>query len=150
MKIIIINGPNLNLLSRRNPDIYGSKSLEEINHELKKQAKEIGIEVEFFQSNHEGEIIDKLQNQAEFDGVIINPGALAHYSYSLRDALESLTRPAVEVHLSNIFAREDFRKQSVTAAVCSGFLAGFGWQVYVFALDIIVKLAAAKLKNSAS
>lgn len=150
MKIIVINGPNLNLLSRRKPDIYGSKSLEEINSELKKQAGQLAIEIEFFQSNHEGEIIDKLQKQAEFDGVIINPGALAHYSYSLRDALESLTRPVIEVHLSNIFAREDFRQQSITAAVCSGFLAGFGWQVYVFALDIIVKLVAAKLKNSVS
>lgn len=150
MKIIIINGPNLNLLSRRKPDIYGTKSLEEINHELKKQAGQMGIEVEFFQSNYEGEIIDRLQKETEFDGVIINPGALAHYSYSLRDALESLTRPAVEVHLSNIFAREDFRKQSVTAAVCQGVLAGFGWQAYAFALDIIVKLAASKQETSVS
>ncbi|MGQ9800600.1 MAG: type II 3-dehydroquinate dehydratase [Candidatus Saccharicenans sp.] len=150
MKIIVINGPNLNLLSRRKPDIYGTKSLEEINHELKKQAEQMGIEVEFFQSNHEGEIIDRLQKETEFDGVIINPGALAHYSYSLRDALESLTRPAVEVHLSNIFAREDFRKQSVTAAYCRGVLAGFGWQVYAFALNIIVKLAANRQEASLS
>ncbi|MGQ9579109.1 MAG: type II 3-dehydroquinate dehydratase [Candidatus Aminicenantales bacterium] len=150
MKIIVINGPNLNLLSRRNPDIYGSKSLEEINNELKKQAEERAIEIEFFQSNHEGEIINNLQREAKFDGVIINPGAMAHYSYSLRDALDSLTKPVIEVHLSNIFVREDFRQQSVTAAVCSGFLAGFGWQVYSFALDIIIKLAVAKLKKSAS
>lgn len=147
MKILVINGPNLNLLSRRNPAIYGNKSLEEINLELKKRAEEIGVEVEFFQSNHEGEIIDKLQKEAKFDGVIINPGALAHYSYALRDALESLTKPIVEVHVSNIFGREGFRQRSVTAAVCAGLLAGFGWQVYLFALDIIVKLAGGNLSS---
>lgn len=150
MKILVINGSILNLLSRRNPDIYGTKSLEEINLELEKRAEEIGVEIEFFQSNHEGKIIDKLQKEAKFDGVIINPGALAHYSYSSRDALESMSKPVVEVHISNIFAREAFRQRSVTAAVCSGLLAGFGWQVYIFASDIIVKLAGGNLSSRRS
>lgn len=144
MKILVINGPNLNFLGKRNVSIYGQKTLEEINSELKKRAEEMGVEVEFFQSNHEGEIIDRLQKVDEFDGVIINPGALAHYSYSLRDAIEPLLIPVIEVHLSNIFSREDFRNRSVTAPVCQGVLSGFGWQVYRFALDIIVKLAGSR------
>jgi len=146
LKILIINGPNLNFLGRRNVHIYGHMTLDEINSQLKMQAKEMGMEVEFFQSNHEGEIIDRLQSVDKFDGVIINPGALAHYSYSLRDALEPLTIPVIEVHLSNIFAREDFRCRSVTAPVCWGFLSGFGWQVYFFALDIMFKLVTSKKK----
>jgi len=146
LKILIINGPNLNFLGRRNIHIYGHMTLKEINSQLKKQAKEMGIEIEFFQSNHEGKIIDRLQKIDEFDGVIINPGALAHYSYSLRDALEPLPIPVIEVHISNIFAREDFRCRSVTAPVCQGFLSGFGWQAYLFALDIISKLISSRKK----
>jgi len=146
LKILVINGPNLNFLGKRNIDIYGNKTLEEINSQLKKRAEEMEIEVEFFQSNYEGEIIDRLQKTDEFDGVIINPGALAHYSYSLRDAIEPLPVPVIEVHLSNIFAREDFRCCSVTAPVCQGFLSGLGWQVYLFALDIMFKLISSKKK----
>jgi len=146
LKILIINGPNLNFLGKRNVHIYGHKTLEEINSQLKKQAEEMGIEIEFFQSNHEGEIIDRLQNGDGFDGVIINPGALAHYSYSLRDAIEPLPIPVIEVHISNIFAREDFRNRSVTAPVCRGILSGFGWQVYLFALDIMFQLINSKQK----
>ncbi|MBC7362166.1 MAG: type II 3-dehydroquinate dehydratase [Candidatus Aminicenantes bacterium] len=144
MKILVINGPNLNFLGKRNVSIYGQKTLEEINSELRERAEEMGVEVEFFQSNHEGEIIDRLQKVDEFDGVIINPGALAHYSYSLRDAIEPLKIPVIEVHLSNIFSREDFRSHSVTAPVCQGVLSGFGWKVYLFALEIMVKLAGSR------
>ncbi len=140
MKILIINGPNLNLLGKRDDKIYGDKSLEEINRELMEKADKMGIEIEVFQSNHEGAIIDKIHNFSVIDGIIINPGALAHYSYSLRDAIEAIPLPVIEVHISNIFSREDFRARSVTAPVCKGFLSGFGWRVYIFALDIIYKI----------
>lgn len=141
MKILLINGPNLNLLGKRDIDIYGEKSLDEINRELMKKARRMGIKLETFQSNHEGEIIDRIHNSSGFDGIIINPGALAHYSYSLRDAIESIPIPVIEVHISNVFSREDFRSNSVTASVCKGFLSGFGWKVYSFALDIISEIA---------
>ncbi len=137
MKILLINGPNLNLIGRRNQKVYGEKSIEEINKILKNKGEEMVIELEIFQSNHEGEIIDRIQEIHGVDGIIINPGALAHYSYSLRDAIESIPIPVIEVHISNIFSREDFRSRSITAPVCRGFIAGFGWRVYIFALDII-------------
>lgn len=140
MKILLVNGPNLNLLGKRDREIYGEKSMEEIEKELRKRAEKMGIELETFQSNHEGEIIDRIQDWKGIDGIIINPGALAHYSYSLRDAIEAIPVPVIEVHISNIFSREDFRSISVTAPVCNGFLSGFGWKVYTFALDIIYKI----------
>lgn len=133
----MINGPNLNLIGKRNPKVYGEKSIDQINKILKNKGEKMGIELEIFQSNHEGEIIDRIQEIHGIDGVIINPGALAHYSYSLRDAIESIQIPVIEVHMSNIFSREDFRSRSLTAPVCRGFMAGFGWNVYIFALDII-------------
>lgn len=145
MKILVINGPNLNLLGKRDKKIYGEKSLEEINNELRKKAEKMGIELETFQSNHEGEIIDRIQDYQGVDGIIINPGALAHYSYSLRDAIESIPVPVIEVHISNIFSREDFRSKSVIAPVCKGFLSGLGWEVYLFALDIIYDLLKDKI-----
>ncbi len=138
MKILIVNGPNLNFLGKRRKEIYGGLTLEDIENSLKKRARECGVELDFFQSNSEGEIIDKLQKSAEeVDGVIINPGALTHYSYALRDAIESITLTVIEVHLSNIFGREDFRKKSVTAPVCKGVVAGFGWMVYRVAFDLL-------------
>ncbi|HEK86328.1 MAG: type II 3-dehydroquinate dehydratase [Candidatus Saccharicenans sp.] len=141
MKILVVNGPNLNLLGKRKKEFYGQMTLEEINKLLAKKAETLQIEVEFFQSNSEGKIIDELQQKADkFDALIINPGALTHYSYALRDALESLSIPVIEVHLSNIFAREDFRRQSVTAPVCAGMIAGFGWKSYSAALDILYSL----------
>ncbi len=137
MKILIINGPNLNFLGRRKEEIYGQMSLEEINQRLVEKAKALDMQVEFFQSNSEGEIIDRIQQAADvYDGLIINPGALTHYSYALRDALESLSVPVIEVHLSNIFAREDFRQKSVTAPVCAGVITGFGWRSYLAALEV--------------
>jgi 3-dehydroquinate dehydratase-2 len=143
MKILVINGPNLNLLGKRNVKVYGEKSLEEIGEELIKEANRVGIELEMFQSNHEGEIIDRIHNFSGVDGIIINPGALCHYSYSLRDAIEAVPIPVIEVHISNIFSREEFRSRSVTAGVCRGFISGFGWKVYLFALHIIYNI----LKN---
>jgi 3-dehydroquinate dehydratase-2 len=137
MKILIINGPNLNFLGRRKEEIYGQMSLEEINQRLVEKARALNMQVEFFQSNSEGKIIDGIQQAADvYDGLIINPGALTHYSYALRDALESLSIPVIEVHLSNIFAREDFRQKSVTAPVCAGIIAGFGWKSYLAALEL--------------
>jgi 3-dehydroquinate dehydratase-2 len=137
MKILIINGPNLNFLGRRKEEIYGQMSLEEINQRLVEKARALNMQVEFFQSNSEGKIIDRIQQAADvYDGLIINPGALTHYSYALRDALESLSIPIIEVHLSNIFAREDFRQKSVTAPVCAGIIAGFGWKSYLAALEL--------------
>jgi len=147
MKILVINGPNLDRLGERKPKVYGQKRLEDINQEILKLARQMVVEVDFFQSNHEGDSIDKLNEAKDYDGLIINPGALTHYSYALRDALEMLTIPVIEVHISNILAREDFRKHSVTAEVCSGVMIGFGWQVYLYALEIICKLVKSKSDN---
>ncbi len=135
-RILVINGPNLNLLGTREPEIYGTETLEEMNNHLAVLAKEIGLEVSFFQSNHEGEIIDILQREREkADGIIINPGALTHYSYALRDAIVAIGVETVEVHLSNLFARDDFRQKSVIAPVCRGQVCGFGFYGYAMALS---------------
>lgn len=135
-KILIVNGPNLNLLGSREPDIYGDLTLEQINDELTTLAKELDLEVEFFQSNSEGALIDFLHSQApEADGLIINPGAYTHYSIAIRDAIVALDLPAIEVHLSNTQAREKFRRKSVIAPVCKGVLTGFGSFGYAMALS---------------
>lgn len=135
-KILIVNGPNLNLLGRREPDIYGDLTLEKINEELTTLAKELGLEVEFFQSNSEGGLIDFIhQKAAEADGLIINPGAYTHYSIAIRDAIAAVDLPAIEVHLSNTQAREKIRRKSVIAPVCKGLLAGFGSFGYAMALS---------------
>ncbi len=134
--LLIINGPNLNLLGYRDDKIYGKESLEDINTFIKKQYPD--DKIEFFQSNHEGEIIDKIQTVREiFQGMIINPGALAHYSYAIRDAIEVSTIPVIEVHISNIYKREKFRQQSVTAPVCSGIISGLGKYSYVLAIEAL-------------
>ncbi|NLO90200.1 MAG: type II 3-dehydroquinate dehydratase [Clostridia bacterium] len=142
MKILVINGPNLNLLGKREPHIYGTKTLDDINKELKEFGEGKGIRLEFFQSNHEGEIIDKIQQaDCNYSGIIINPGAYTHYSYAIRDAVASIGVPVVEVHLSNIFSREDFRHHSVISPVVKGQICGFGalgYKLAVFALiDIL-------------
>ena len=138
MDILIINGPNLNLLGKREPGIYGSDSLFEIQGEIVSLAKELGINVEFYQSNHEGGIIDALHNAMdENDGVILNAGAFTHYSYALRDAIAAIKIPVIEVHMSNIHAREEFRHTSVIAPVCMGTIAGFGKNSYLLALRAI-------------
>lgn len=136
MKFVVINGPNLNFLGIREPEIYGSQTLEDINKMVEELAVERGHEIEFFQSNSEGEIIDFIQHSylKKVDGIIINPAAYTHYSYVIHDALKGIETPAIEVHLSNINQREDFRKQSVTAAACVGQIAGLGADGYILAL----------------
>ena len=139
MKILVINGPNLNLLGDREKENYGEITLDAINNDLKNLAGELGAEVEFFQSNTEGEIVDEIQKaKGNFDGIIINPAAYTHTSIALRDALLAVKIPAVEVHLSNIHAREEFRKTSFTAPVCIGQIAGFKKDSYLLALRAIV------------
>ena len=142
MKFYVIHGPNLNFLGIREPEIYGGDTLEMINTEIKNFAEENKQDVHFFQSNHEGEMIDQIQ-EAHFekvDGIIINPGAFTHYSYGIHDALKGVTPPAIEVHLSNIHTREEFRKTSVTAPACHGQITGFGADGYILALIALERL----------
>ena len=138
MKILLISGPNLNLLGQRNPSIYGKQTLAEIESLVRKRAEEWKVEISTYQSNHEGAIIDFLQQESDADGVIINPGALAHSGLALRDALEQFPGRKVEVHISNIYAREEFRRTSVTASVTQGIVTGLGWRGYLAALDALV------------
>lgn len=137
-RFLVINGPNLNALGERLPDIYGTTTLAEIEDRVSKKAGEIGVSVDLFQSNSEGAIIDYLQeNSRHAQGIIINPGALTHYSYSLRDALADSKVPIVEVHLSNIHAREEWRRHSVIADIVAGQISGLGWRGYLAALEIL-------------
>ena len=133
--ILVIHGPNLNLVGVREKKVYGTESYENINHRLLQQAERLGVRVEVFQSNHEGEIIDKIHAAfGHFDGIIINPGAYTHYSVAIRDAIKGVDIPAVEVHLSNVHAREEFRAKSVIAPVCKGQISGFGGDSYILGL----------------
>ncbi|NMA65713.1 MAG: type II 3-dehydroquinate dehydratase [Clostridiaceae bacterium] len=139
LKIRVINGPNLNMLGIREPEIYGSQTLDDITDALRKEAQSINVQIDFFQSNHEGELIDKIHEayQNDYSGIIINPGAFSHYSYAIRDAISSVTIPCVEVHLSNIYQRDEFRKNSVVAPVCIGQISGFGYDSYSAALYVL-------------
>ncbi|HGY55732.1 MAG TPA: type II 3-dehydroquinate dehydratase [Caldithrix abyssi] len=133
MKILIINGPNLNRLGKRDPGVYGRKTLAEINEELRQSFPQ--LEFTFLQSNHEGALIDAIQQaEAEYQGIVINPGAYSHYSLAIRDAIADCPIPVVEVHISNIAAREEFRRHSVISAVCQGTVAGFGPNGYALAV----------------
>ncbi|HAS78440.1 MAG TPA: type II 3-dehydroquinate dehydratase [Ruminococcus sp.] len=134
-KILVIHGPNLNLLGEREPGIYGDVSFENLNKMIMDKADELGIECEIFQSNHEGAIIDKLHEARKiFDGVAINAGAYTHYSYAVRDAIAAIKIPCIEVHISNVFARDSFRSESVIAPVCRGSISGFGLDSDMLAL----------------
>ena len=140
MKILVINGPNLNNLGRRDPGLYGVKSLADIEALIRQKALELDADVEFFQSNHEGAIVDYLQSAGgDAAGIVINAGALTHYGLSLRDALTDSRLPVVEVHLSNVHAREEFRQRSVIADIAVGQIAGLGWRGYLFALEYLVQ-----------
>lgn len=136
MKILILNGANLNLLGTREPEIYGSTSMEDILQDLQTQFAQ--LEFEYFQSNFEGEIIDRIQ-QDNFDALIINPGAFTHYSYGIADSLKNLRKTKIEVHISNIYQREEFRQKSVTAPYCDGLVSGFGVKGYTLAVQSLVQ-----------
>ena len=139
MKILVINGPNLNMLSKRNREIYGQKTLAEINSLVEEQGEALNVETVTFQSNSEGALIDFIQQEANSaDGIIINPGALTHYGLSLRDALADTNLPIIEVHLSNIYSREEWRAKSVIAPIARGQVSGLGWRGYIAALRTLV------------
>jgi len=147
MKILVIHGPNLNMLGKREKSIYGEKTLGQIDALLKKEARTLNIEVVTFQSNHEGALIDFIQEQADSaQGIIINPGALTHYGFSLLDALVDSKLPVIEVHLSNIYRREEWRARSVIAPLAEGQISGLGWRGYITALQVL----AGKLKAKPS
>lgn len=141
MKIMVINGVNLNFVGIREKNIYGDKSFESLCNGIKEYAEQKGVEVTLFQSNCEGEIVDALQRAyfEGYDGVIINPGAYTHYSYAIYDAIKSISIPCIEVHMSNVHSREDFRKIGVTTAACKGQISGFGENSYKLAIDSLTE-----------
>ncbi|WP_265443727.1 type II 3-dehydroquinate dehydratase [Acetivibrio straminisolvens] len=135
-KVLVINGPNLNLLGTREKDIYGEETLEDIARKMNAEAIKLNVDLSFIQSNHEGEIIDKIhESRGKIDVIIINPGAYTHYSIAIRDAIKAVEIPTIELHLSNIHAREEFRSKSVIAPVCVGQICGFGSLGYILALN---------------
>jgi 3-dehydroquinate dehydratase-2 len=141
-KLLVLHGPNLNLLGTREPEIYGSLTLSEVDQTLVEAGKKNGIEIKTSQSNHEGELIDALHKAVEWaDGVVFNPGAYTHTSVALRDAISAIGIPVVEVHLSNVYAREVFRHTSLIAPVCVGKITGFGWRSYLLGIQALVEMS---------
>jgi len=141
IKISVLHGPNLNLLGVRDPDHYGKDDFDQVNKRIKDYSKSIGVDARIFQSNSEGALIDAIQEARTWaEAIIINPGAYTHYSYAIRDALADTRLPVIEVHVSNIHAREDFRRVSVIAPVCTGQIAGFGTRSYLLAIEAIKTL----------
>jgi len=142
MKLLVINGPNINFLGIREKGIYGTANYETLVQTIEAHAKKLNVEVEIFQSNYEGAIIDKIQEgyYAKVDGIVINPGAFTHYSYAIRDALASIEEiPKIEVHISNVHKREEFRHVSVTASVCTGQVVGLGLKGYLYAMEALLE-----------
>ena len=139
MKILVINGVNLDMLGTREPEIYGGRTLDDINSYLSVIAKNMGADIDFVQSNIEGEIVEFIHSGRLYDGIILNAGAYTHYSIAIRDAISSIKTPCVEVHLSNVHKREEFRHTSVISAVCTGVIAGFGEDSYKLALYALLK-----------
>ena len=142
MRVLVLHGPNLNLLGTREPDVYGTLTLADVDARIRERAAQLGIEVETAQSNAEGELIDLVQAaRGTFDAIVINPGGYSHTSVAIRDAIAAVGLPAIEVHLSNPAAREDFRKVDIVAGACMGVVAGFGWRSYVVAIDALAATA---------
>ena len=140
-KVLVIHGPNLNMLGKREPEVYGSQSLDEINRRLETCAESLGIDLDIFQSNHEGQIVDKIQSaHGRCDAVVINPAAFTHTSVAIRDALVLIDAPIIEIHLSNIYKREPFRHKSLIADIAVGQICGFGASGYIMALEAAAKL----------
>lgn len=136
MRLLVLHGPNLNLFGTREPGVYGSTTLADINTALEQRAADLQVDLHILQSNHEGVLIDTIHAEAPHsDGIIINPGAFTHYSYALRDAIAAVARPTIEVHLSNVYAREEFRHHSVIAPIATGQISGLGWRGYLLALE---------------
>ena len=149
LKILLVHGPNLNLLGKREPKIYGTSSLDAINASMMRIAEESGAELRIVQSNSEGALIDAIQMAGDWaDGIVINPGAYSHYSYAIRDALAAVRLPAIEVHLSNIYAREEFRQISVISAVALGCISGLGWRSYACALQALIGILQDRSEDS--
>lgn len=137
--ILVVSGPNLNLLGTRQPEIYGPDTLDAIQSRLLKHFESREVELRFFRSNHEGAIVDQIQQAREWaDGIVMNPGAFSHYSYAIRDAVSGVKLPAVEIHLSNVHARESFRHNLVVAPACVGTVLGFGWRSYLWGIEALL------------
>jgi 3-dehydroquinate dehydratase-2 len=148
LKVLLINGPNLNLLGQRQPEIYGTTTLKDIEERVTRRARELEVDVRCFQSNHEGAIVDFLQSEGPTaSGIIINPGALTHYSYTLRDALEAIDKPTIEVHITNIHGREWFRRRTVTGDAADAVIAGLGPHGYVVALEALFSVPVTRKKK---
>lgn len=148
MRVLVLHGPNLNLLGKREPGVYGHRSLSEIDDALTEEATKQRVELRIVQSNHEGDLIDAIHAAIDWaDGILINAGAFTHTSVALRDALAGVNLPAVEVHLSNIYAREEFRHRSLIAPVCVGQISGFGWRSYLLGLTALIDVLAMQGKE---